>query len=744
MDLVWKTMAILRPVAFGLAVLSTLLLVIMLTGVLGVELSERRVVLLMVTNAVLAALLLLVVVADIARLVRARMSGEAGARTHVRLVLLFTLVAALPTILIAFVASLTLERGLNPWFAGSLRDLVTGSRTIAIGYQQQVCQNTGREMRIIGEDVNRARRLGLFESQPSFVRELLTNRAMTLGFSYVAVMRRDGGIVERAAPQAGTEDPPQPSAADFSEADTAEPPCIIGARFVGALIQLREFPGAYLHVARPLDGRAFAFATVAELAVQQYQTLDANRGNVQRAFAVMYALISLTLLLGVLWIGLSLADRFVEPIRRLIHATDEVAGGNFYVQVPVLDAEGDVAHLGSTFNNMTSRIRAQQNRLVAANELIDRRRQFTEAVLSGVSVGVIGLDAEGVITVVNPAALAILGIEHAAAIDRPLADVSPEVRAVVAETATHSAFRVLQRQITLVAKGREKTVLLRVASDRDAPGPRGLIVTLDDISDLVTAQRTSAWADVARRIAHEIKNPLTPIQLSAERIKRKYGRLIEHDREVLDQCTATIVRQVEDIRRMVDEFSSFARMPKPAPENEDIVDTLRQALFLMRVAHPGITFEDNLPEYAVTARFDRRLIGQVAQNLLKNATEAIGASDNALSGRIDLHLTMSDDRMIHIDVIDNGKGFPAENRQRLLEPYMTDRVGGTGLGLAIVAKILEDHGGAIQLLDSPMVAFGGTGARVRASFPQAGPALSSDEPGARAPAPREAEAANAP
>jgi two-component system nitrogen regulation sensor histidine kinase NtrY len=278
------------------------------------------------------------------------------------------------------------------------------------------------------------------------------------------------------------------------------------------------------------------------------------------------------------------------------------------------------------------------------------------------------------------------------------------------EDARGGRLRLVQQQIPFFRQNRDRTLNVRVTSEQARGEDKGFIVTLDDITDLVTAQRTSAWADVARRIAHEIKNPLTPIQLSAERIRRKYGRQITQDREIFDQCTDTIVRQVDDIKRMVDEFSSFARMPKPAMSEDDVVGVLRQIVFLMRIAHPDIEIRDRLPDAGVRASFDRRLLSQAVQNIIKNAAEAIGAVPEHERGEAEIAVSLEeqgDD--IVIDVTDTGKGFPAEGRQRLLEPYMTTREGGTGLGLAIVGKILEDHGGGIQLLDNPA----GRGGRVR-------------------------------
>ena len=428
----------------------------------------------------------------------------------------------------------------------------------------------------------------------------------------------------------------------------------------------------------------------------------------------MFALVALIALLSAVWFGLNFANRLVAPIRRLIHATDQVAVGNFYVQVPVRRNEGDLAHLGETFNKMTSELRHQHDDLTAASDLIDRRRRFTEAVLSGVSAGVIGIDARGQVTIVNPSAEALLGASRADVLGHAIETVLPEIAPLI-EEARATRQRLVQQQILISRKGRERTLNVRVTSEQAKGEEKGFVITLDDITDLVTAQRTSAWADVARRIAHEIKNPLTPIQLSAERIRRKYGKVITSDREVFDQCTATIVRQVDDIKRMVDEFSSFARMPKPKMGEEDVVDTVRQVVFMMRIAHPDIIFKDDMPGSAIAASFDRRLLSQAVTNIVKNATEAIAAVPEEERGGAEIKVSArkEDGDMVVIEVTDSGKGFPAEGRQRLLEPYMTTREGGTGLGLAIVSKIFEEHGGGIELGDNP----NGRGGRVRMWFP---------------------------
>jgi two-component system, NtrC family, nitrogen regulation sensor histidine kinase NtrY len=699
--------SVMRVVVFTLAVLSILAMFLIVTGIVQINLNERRILTLVVWSLIVVALLFIIVVFDLVRLFRQSRLGQAGARLHLRIVGLFTLIAAVPAVLLAIVASITLERGLNPWFSGALRELVTNSETIAMGYQQQLCQNVGREMRLFADDIENAKRTRLYDDNRTVFKSFITTRSIMLGFPFAVIMSADGTIIERADTRSPQE-PLPPREQDFRDAATPEPPCLLTSQYVGALMKLSSFDNAFLYVARRVDQRALTFGRVAENAVEQYRLLDSQRVNVQRAFAAMYAIITLLLLLSAIWIGLAFADKLIAPIRRLINATDAVTAGNLYVQVPTQKSEGDIGHLGQTFNNMIAEIRGQQNRLMAASDTLDRRRQFTEAVLSGVSVGVIGLDDDGMISIANPVAERILGETLSG---KTLAAVVPSINQLFVE-AQNMKSRSLHRQVELHRAGKDMTLFVRVTSEQAQAETRGFVITLDDISDLVTAQRTSAWADVARRIAHEIKNPLTPIQLSAERIKRKYGKMIVEDREIFDQCTATIVRQVEDIRRMVDEFSSFARMPKPAPEQDDLVDVLRQTLFLMRVSHTDINFTDNLQNHSLVFRFDRRLIGQAVQNILKNATEGIAAAGARPDVENQIHLELGQDNrgFVTIDVVDNGIGFPTENRQRLLEPYMTTREGGTGLGLAIVAKIFEEHGGSVSLMDNPAE---GGGALVR-------------------------------
>ena len=473
-----------------------------------------------------------------------------------------------------------------------------------------------------------------------------------------------------------------------------------------------------------------------------------RRLGIQVAFALMFAVIALTILMASVLIGLNFANRLVAPIRRLMGAASDVSTGNLNVQVPVNKSEGDLAQLGETFNKMTQELRTQRDELVNASETIDSRRRFIEAVLSSASAGIIGVDASGSVGILNRSAEKLIGHAESETLGHPLSDVLPELDEMM-KAARDGTQRLAQGQVTILRDGNERNLSVRVSAEQTSQSRDSYIIVLDDITELVSAQRTSAWGDVARRIAHEIKNPLTPIQLSAERIRRKFGKTIteEKDKYIFEQCTDTIVRQVDDIRRMVDEFSRFARMPKPVIEGEDVADTVRQAVFLMKVAHPEIDIEADIKQDPLHAQFDRRLISQALTNIIKNATEAIEqvpaeelGKENG-KGRIDVIAARENDDIV-IDVIDNGIGLPKVARQRLLEPYVTTREKGTGLGLAIVGRVLEDHGGKIELKDASDFREGQRGAWMRLRFAVTGhskskievqePAVPFDRPGSDA------------
>jgi two-component system nitrogen regulation sensor histidine kinase NtrY len=702
------------PTAVVLALGSALVTFFVLTGLTPVVPTHNVVVSVLLANAAIAVVLLAVIAWELVGLIRARRRGRAGARLHSRIVLLFGIVAVVPAILVAVIASITLDRGLDRWFSERTRVMLSNAINIADAYVRDYSLSARADL--AGMAVNLTRMKPMFDENREEFRKFFTANAAVRGMPAAMLIHSDLSLIERAEINIGREFL-IPTNLNVRGATHEQPILVLAASgdYFHAVVPVEGYEDTFLYAVRPIDPRVVQYLRQTEESIVEYQGLEARRFGVQVAFALMYALIALILLLAAVWLGFNFANRLVAPIRRLITAADLVASGNLFVQVPVRRSDGDLASLGDSFNAMTHELRSQRDDIVGARDQIDARRRFTEAVLAGVSAGVIGLNPEGRVNILNRSAARLIGRPEAEVIGELVAEAIPELAALV-EQAKAGVQRV-QGTVTLARAGRERTINVRVTTEASAEPDHGYVITLDDITDLVSAQRTSAWADVARRIAHEIKNPLTPIQLSAERLRRKYGKKIVEDREVFEQCTETIIRQVGDIGRMVDEFSSFARMPKPVVESQDLAETIRQAVFLMRVANSDIEFDTDVPAGAVPARFDRRLISQALTNLLKNSVEAINAvavADRG-QGRIVIRAKIEGDFAV-IDIIDNGTGLPKENRDRLLEPYVTTRDKGTGLGLAIVAKIFEDHGGGVELRDAAEAGEGERGAWIRATF----------------------------
>jgi two-component system nitrogen regulation sensor histidine kinase NtrY len=701
--------------AVAIALLSATATFLVLAGLTPIEPVHGVVVKLLLGNAVTGLLLLAIIGREVFVVIQARRRGRAGSRLHIQIVGLFAVIAAVPTILVAVVASTTLDRGLDRYFSSRTRAMIEQSLIVANAYMNDHAAAVRGEILAMAYDLGRAK--PLFDQNRDQFRTFLTSQATGRNLAAAIILKSDGSTVERAdiamdkkivlpSPQllAATNET-EPQVALIPEGD-----------HVAAVVKLAGYDDLYLYVAQMLDPRVVQQLIATEESVGEFANLEARRLGIQVAFGLMFTVIALIVLLSSAWIGLDFANRLVAPIRRLIGAANVVSTGNLNIQVPVRRSEGDLAKLGETFNKMTQELRTQHEDIIRARDLIDSRRRFTEAVLAGASAGVIGVNADGRISILNRSAERLVGRIESEVLGLPLAEVAAEL-AEIFQTARNGYQRLVQRQVAVTRDGQERNYSVRVTSEQATEAEHGYVITIDDITELVLAQRSSAWADIARRIAHEIKNPLTPIQLSAERLRRKYGKSIVDDPAVFEQCTETIVRQVDDIKRMVDEFSRFARMPKPVVTDEDVADTVRQVVFLLRVGHPDIDFNVELAAETMPARFDRRLISQALTNIIKNATEAIGAVPPAElgRGRVGVH-AYRDGKELVIDVIDNGIGLPKENRARLLEPYVTTREKGTGLGLAIVGRILEEHGGRIELRDAADKTPGARGAWMQLRF----------------------------
>jgi two-component system, NtrC family, nitrogen regulation sensor histidine kinase NtrY len=691
-----------------------------LMGVTPIIPTQQITLTLAVVNAAMILVLLLLIAREINRILRARRHGRAAARLHVRIVILFSLVAAVPAVVVAIVASVTLNVGLDRWFELRTKEIVNSSISIAQSYVEENARNLQSTSLSMAVDLDAARTIYSLDRN-GFV-ELVNRQATGRGLLQATLLRQDGSIIVASRKAEGVPELPAVPA-DVLQTAADGKPVLIPPRdrnLVGAVIKLREIENAFLYTIRAVDKELIDAVKIVNINAAEYQGLEDNRTTTQIAFALLYLGLTLVVLLSAIWTGIAVADRLVRPIRLLIGASDAVAKGDLDVVVPVRKSDGDVAFLSDTFNTMIVQLKSQRNELIAAKDQIDDRRRFSEAVLSGVTAAVIGVDPDGVITIANRSADLILGIDADTATGQMLSAVIPELGTIF-ELARSTGRQAYREQATFTRKGAERTYNVQITVEESETSDHSYVVTVDDITDLVTAQRSTAWADIARRIAHEIKNPLTPIQLSAERIRRRFGKVIVEDREIFDQCTDTIIRQVGDIGRMVDEFSAFARMPKPVPTILDIRLPLKEAAFLIDVSRPDIQIEKDLGPDPLHGMFDSRMIGQAFGNLIKNATEAIDGREPDLAGTPGHVLVKAglSGNLIVVDVIDNGKGLPRENRQRLLEPYMTTREKGTGLGLAIVRKIVEEHGGSLSLHDAPAEFHGGVGANIRVTFPVA-------------------------
>jgi two-component system nitrogen regulation sensor histidine kinase NtrY len=702
-----------------LSLCSGLATYLILTGLTPIMPTDNVVVVVLFINLLLVLAVIVIIAWQVTGLWIARRHQAAGAQLHVRIVSLFSVIALVPAILLALFASIALNRGLDYWFSVRTKSIIENSIEVATAYLKEHEQIIRSDTLAMAKDIDAAAQLA--KSLPQqFVPFLRTQAAMN-AFPVAYLIDGEGNILALVAspPNEPYRRPPKEIMA-LAKKGLPVPVSPKETSMVGAIKSLQNFSDTYLYVMRPINARVTQHVNTTRANVAEYQRLEQQRTGVQVAYGLIYLAIALTLLLSSIWIGMWFAGRLVAPIRQLMGAAQQISQGNLAVNVDVRPGDGDLAVLGSTFNDMTAELKSRRDELVGANLKLDDRRRFMEAVLSGVTAGVVGIDSHGVVTLVNRSAETLLEMKEADLTGQPLAKAVPEF-APVLKRAQKQGKRLVTDQLTLRRGGSERNFAVRVTSEGQDHDVQGFVVTFDDMTELVSAQRSTAWADVARRIAHEIKNPLTPIQLSAERIRRKYGDSITKDRDVFDQCTNTIIRQVADIGRMVDEFSAFARMPKPVMEHHDVRDIVREAVFLFQVSRPEIAFEVDLPDKPVVALSDRRLLAQAVTNLVKNASEAIDAAVEADasrsgSGRILTKVRTKGDH-VQITVIDNGCGLPKENRERLVEPYMTTRAKGTGLGLAIVQRITEQHAGTLTLADAPKRNGKIEGASVRIDFP---------------------------
>jgi two-component system nitrogen regulation sensor histidine kinase NtrY len=714
-----------HPVAFWiglvvvvLSIVSGLATYLILTGLTPIVPRNDVVLTALAINVVLIIAMIGVIAWQAVGLWQAWRNKVAGARLHIRIVALFSVIAALPSLLLAIGATTTFSRSLDGWFSSRTREIVANSLDVTRAYIDEHGQLIRTDIVNMVKDIDDA--ADQLRNDNEGLRRLLIAQAGLRDLPAAYIIDANGRQILAALEDDRLPYVPPPLSM-IEHANAGQIPLLMPGNRVAAVAKLNQYPGSYLYVVRGVSPTVMKHLRRTQAGVAEYEELRQRRGGLKIAHGLMYFMISLTALLAAIWVGLWFAGRIVAPIRRLIAGAQQISKGNLNVVLPVIRGEGDLRRLSLTFNTMTTDLKTQRDALVTANEQLLERRRFMEAVLSGVSAGVLGLDRLGRITLASRAAEKLLGRDASDLVGRPLEEAVPEFGALLSDAEDQSVKHRRQHQVKIAIDNEERIFSVRLTREEEGGADQGSVLTFDDITELVSAQRTSAWADVARRIAHEIKNPLTPIILSAERIRRKYGTAITSDRETFDKLTATIERQAGDIKSMVDEFASFARIPKPVMELSDLRDAVQEPVILFREGHPDVLYELTLPDQPLLSSFDRRLMTQAVTNLVKNATEATeSARESAPAGwqaRVDVAARAVGGHL-EIEVADNGIGLPKQNRSRLLEPYVTTKGHkGTGLGLAIVQKIIEQHGGALTLEDAPVTPQRSRGALVRILLP---------------------------
>ncbi|MEM9600395.1 MAG: ATP-binding protein [Pseudomonadota bacterium] len=626
--------------------------------------------------------------------------GDAAPLLHRRFVMIFSFAALLPAIIIgAFSASL-ITQNISGLFGSDVQQNMEGARTVLSDYRDQEISQLASDAGLVRQTL--AERDFQLGDRISVTAELQI-LARIRDLDALILLRDDGQVLAQAVgPRAPAFEVPRPS---LLRSTTSTSPQFLQndeTNYLITLVRLNANSDTLLYAGRRLQSSSEVLSNIRGIdeASAQIDAFTANLSRMNRIFALTFIETAMLLLIAAIWLGLVLANRIIEPLSVLIAAAERVRAGDMSARVNVSGEWGEISDLGGAFNRMTQQLNNQRDELIREHDVSEQRRQFSEAVLSGVRAGVLGLTESGRITLINASAERLLGLSAEAALDRPITELLPEFAPAFAR-ARESVTNTAEDQIAYESDAGSINLDLRVASYRGASTDTGWVVTFDDMTRLVAAQRQSAWREVARRIAHEIKNPLTPIQLSAERLSRKYGRTLTEDRDVFDSCTQTIIRQVGSLERMVDAFSAFAQMPQPEFESVDLNTILSDVLFEQGVAFPDIQFvRDKKWPAQLPTRGDERLLTQAMTNIFKNASEAVlreaDHREDSYKPRVETAIKLIDGDM-QIIVRDNGPGWPMTDIDRLLEPYVTTREGGTGLGLPIVKRIVEDHSGTIAL-----------------------------------------------
>ena len=704
----------------------TSITVAILQGVIG-DISAGMVRGVILIDGIYLLLVISLVGYSVMRLFAARRAKSAGSRLHLRLSRVFAIVALIPTVLVAIFAVITLSIGVEGWFSENVRNVVSSSLSAAEAYKNEQSNDLKTDLSFIAKKLSDYKKNNAFVSDSDVRIQLMNSQKLVRrGLKEAYIIDGNANLRSRGdlSYLFGYE---KPSLKNMEFAENFEILVIedwANNEFRG-LLRLKAYIDKYLYISKSVDGNILNLLDKTVASAETYNQMESQRERILWYYGLLYLGFATFVILSSIWLGMQFAERLSKPVGRLAGAAQRVGAGDFDVKVIEEAGDDEIAMLSRVFNRMTKQVKRQRDDLITANDITERRRRLFDSVLSSVTAGVIGLSSNGNIGFINSAAEKLLNLDVNNDEGKNIQLAVPEFVNLY-ETIQKSDNETQQQEISLTRTGSMETLLVRISARISKDNIiEGYVVSFDDVTDLVSAQRLAAWADVARRIAHEIKNPLTPIQLSAERLRRKFGPMVGEEEASLIQYCDVIIRQTNDLRKIVDEFSKFARMPEPNKRQINLTKLLVDVILLFEVSLSKskikITFINELGN--VNAFVDETMINQAITNLIKNAGEAIVSKistsfSESFKPEIRVYLS-SFGSGIEISIQDNGIGFPNKHRSRLFEPYVTSRENGTGLGLSIVKKIIEEHNGTLELLDADRFSSDKHfGAKLRIKLPQ--------------------------
>lgn len=689
----------LAVVLVALAIPLAIITFFMIQRAVSAEVSSSTILWLLTADLGVLLLLMIIIAKRVISLWLQRKKGLAGAKLHTRLVFWFSALAIIPSIIVTIFTTLFLNFGLNQWFNDTVKEAVNNSLVVAHEYLLEHQQS------IVGDILAMANDLKyegpIFEANPQRIQNFILLQSSVRSLSEVLLLNGQGKVLVAGNLSLNAALNPAVSPSAFERARNGETIILSGPTEdrMRAMVLVDWQNDIYLYIGRKIDTKILGYVEETRKAVNLYRNMEGRRFQIQVTFALIFIVIASLALMGAIWVALVFSGRLFQPITQLIAAAEKIGNGDLNTRVPYLGGVDEINILNRTFNQMTERLSFQQQELIIKNIEVNERRQFTELVLQGVSAGVVGISEDGIINLINQSAINLLELEGSQFLRVHFSQVFPEIREFF-EAINSSRYETIQGQVEIERKNVKRTFTTKMVRNGTTVNNHGYVLTFDDISSLLTAQRKAAWADVARRIAHEVKNPLTPIQLSAERLKRRYQKYITSDVDIFDQCIDTIINQVDTIKRLIDEFSAFARMPAPIFQYENLINVCKQAIFLQSQGNQEIIFDTNFAESMIMMKIDSRQMGQALTNVLLNSVQAIEKcrqqKPDSEKGHITLTAQDNGDKII-IAIEDNGGGLPEKYLNMLTEPYITTKTNGSGLGLAIVRKIVEDHKGVLRL-----------------------------------------------